>query len=80
MTKSCRSADAPVKEVSVGAGAKIFQNLISDPNSLNSWKEAPDCVMTVYFVFQQEFEKLKAGGLRDLEGSKEGFLSNVTVG
>jgi hypothetical protein len=81
-TKSLRSfsAEAPVKEVSVGAGAKIYQNLIPDPNSLDSWKEAPDAVMTVYFIFQQEFEKLKAGGLKNLEGSPEGILSNCVVG
>jgi hypothetical protein len=80
MTKSMRSADVPVKEVSVGAGAKIYQNLSPDPYALNTWKEAPDSVMTIYFIFQQEFEKLKAGGLKNLEGSSEGMLAGLPVG
>lgn len=69
-----------VKEVSIGAGAKIDQKLNIDPYELNSWKEIPDSVMTIYFVFQEKFEEIKAKGLRDIEGSKEGMLSNCVVG
>ena len=36
--------------------------------------------MTLYFVFQEKFEELKAGGLRDLTGIKDGMLANVPVG
>lgn len=72
--------DAPVKDVSIGAGAKINQKLNPDPYTLDTYKEVPDSVMTIYFVFQEKFEQLKAGGIRDLEGSKEGMLSNCIVG
>lgn len=70
----------PVKEVSIGAGARIDQKLNPDPYELSSWKEAPDSVMTIYFVFQEKFEEIKAKGVRDIEGSKEGMLSNCVVG
>lgn len=71
----------PVKEVSVGAGAIIDQKLNTDPYPLDSWNDKPDAVMTIYFVFQEKFEELKTGGMRDIfSGVKEGMLSNVPVG
>jgi hypothetical protein len=70
----------PVKEVSIGAGAKIRQTLNPDSYPLDSWHETPDAVMTIYFVFQEKFEELKAGGLRDLEGVKNGMLQGLPVG
>jgi hypothetical protein len=70
----------PVKEVSVGAGAKIEQNLVQDPFPLDSWCDKPEAVMTIYFVFQEKFEELKAGGLRDLSGKPEGMLAGMPVG
>ena len=79
-----RSASIPEPrkkvEVSIGAGAKIRQDLNRDTYPLDSWKEKPDAVMTLYFVFQDEFEKIKAQGMRDLTGKKEGMLSNTPVG
>lgn len=69
-----------IKEVAVGAGSRIQQTLIQDPYSLESWKDKPDCVMTIYFVFQPKFEELKAGGLRDLSGKPEGMLQGLPVG
>lgn len=67
-------------EVSIGAGAKIRQTLNRDPYPLDSWKDKPDAVMTIYFVFQEKFEELKAGGMRNLKGCKEGMLENIPVG
>jgi hypothetical protein len=74
------SANVPVKEVSVGAGSRISQSLNVDPYSIDSWRDTPDSVMTIYFVFQEKFNEIIAGGLKDLEGSKEGMLSNCIVG
>ena len=68
------------KEVSIGAGGKIEQKLEKDPFPLDSWKETPDAVMTIYFVFQEKFKELKAGGMRNLEGQKEGMLDKLPVG
>lgn len=70
----------PEKEVAVGAGAKIRQSLNQDNYPLDSWKDKPDAVMTLYFVFQSEFEKMAAGGLKDVEGRKEGMLEGLPVG
>lgn len=72
--------EAPVKDVSIGAGACIDQNLNPDEGKLDIWKDKPDSVMTVYFVFQEEFERIKAGGFRSLEGKPEGMLAGITVG
>lgn len=71
---------AKSKQVSVGAGARISQALNPDPYQLDSWRETPDSVMTIYFVFKEKFEELKAGGLRDLSGCPEGMLANLPVG
>jgi hypothetical protein len=68
------------KEVSIGAGAKILQDLPFDPYPLDTWRDTPDAVMTIYFVFQEKLEELKAGGIRDLEGVKEGMLQGLPVG
>lgn len=80
--RHCRSVELPkpVKEVSIGAGAKIRQALNADSYPLDSWHETPDAVMTIYFVFQEKFEELKAGGMRDLEGVKNGMLEGLPVG
>jgi hypothetical protein len=70
----------PVKEVSIGAGAKIRQALNADSYPLDSWKEIPDASMTIYFIFHEKFEELKAKGMRDISGAKEGMLANIPVG
>jgi hypothetical protein len=69
-----------VKEVSIGSGAKISQILPIDTYGINSWKDTPDAVMTIYFVFQEKFEELKAGGMRDFSEIPEGMLHGVPVG
>ena len=78
--QASKSFSTPVKEVSVGAGAKINQNLIPDPYPLDSWCDTPAAVMTIYFVFQEKLEELIAGGVRDLEGKPEGMLAGLPVG
>ena len=69
-----------VKSVSIGAGAKVRQELEPDPYTLDSWKDVPDAVMTIYFVFQEQFEQIKAKGMRDLNGVAEGMLAGLPVG
>jgi hypothetical protein len=81
-TKSLKSfsAAALVKEVSIGAGAKISQSLNSDTSPIDEWKDAPDAVMTIYFIFQDKFDEIVTGGLRDLSGVNEGMLAKLPVG
>lgn len=78
--RSISKTKASKKEVSVGAGAKIKQGLQVDPYPLESWNDKPDAVMTIYFVFQEKFEELKANGFKNLEGKKEGMLAGLPVG
>lgn len=68
------------KQVSIGAGAKIKQGLQIDPYALDTWKDTPDAVMTIYFVFQEKFKEMKAKGFRDFEGKKEGMLAGLPIG
>lgn len=68
------------KEVGVGAGAEIKQDLQLDPLSLSGWEEEPASVMRIYFVFEDQFKKIVEMGMKDLVGQKEGYLSGLTVG
>jgi len=69
------------KEVSIGAGAKIDQKLIVDPYELDTWKEEPDSIMRIYFVFHDEFEHWKSFGMRDFDGTNsDGMLKGLPIG
>jgi hypothetical protein len=74
-TSRSRSIQKPVA-VSVGAGAKINQSLRPDSYGVNSWKDTPDAVMRIYFVFEDEFNKWKdaSGGLSDATGMLSGKI------
>jgi len=67
-------------EVAIGAGAKITQELIQDPYKLNSWKDDPDSIMRIYFIFEEEFRHWESFGMRDFDGKKDGMLNNIPVG
>jgi hypothetical protein len=71
---------APPKSVSVGAGAEIRQNLIEDNHALTEWKEKPSAMIRLYFVFKEQFEQIVDKGVKDLSGSKEGYLKDLPVG
>jgi len=66
--------------VAIGAGAKIKQELPVDTYALDTWKDTPDSVMTIYFVFQEEFSKMVAGGFKDFSDCKDGMLKGLPVG
>lgn len=68
-------------KVSVGAGARIKQDVKEDPMSVEDWKSEPTSIIRLYFVFESKFEKiLNDGGIKDLDGDKEGYLKGVKVG
>lgn len=75
-----RESYTPQKEVAVGAGARIRQELPIDTDSLDIWKDKPDSVMTIYFVFQEEFNRMAAGGFKDFRDCKDGMLNGLPVG
>lgn len=70
-------ADITPKEVAVGAGAVIKQELVEDQYGISTWKDVPDAVMRVYFVFQDEFDKWASHGFVGEDGS---MLSGLPVG
>jgi hypothetical protein len=69
-----------VKEVVVGAGARIQQNLEPDTLKVSDWQIKPSAVMRLYFVFPEEFKQIVAKGTRDIVGSSDGFLKGLPVG
>lgn len=80
METEVRESYTPQKEVAVGAGVKIRQELPVDTGNLDIWKDKPDSVMTVYFVFQEEFNRMAAGGFKDFKDCKDGMLNGLPVG
>lgn len=70
----------PKKEVAIGAGAKIAQDLIEDPYPLDTWKDTPDSVMTIYFVFKDEVDRMLSKGVVDTTEKPEGMLEGMPVG
>jgi hypothetical protein len=69
-----------VKEVSIGAGAKIKQELNEDKYEFDSWEDSPAASMVIYFVFQEKLDKMISKGIKDLNGVKEGMLNGIPVG
>ncbi len=65
------------KEVAVGAGAQIEQEIKRDTYEIESWKDTPDAVMRIYFVFEDEFKQYASHGFKGEHGS---MLKDVTVG
>jgi hypothetical protein len=68
-----------LKDVSIGAGAKINQGLSADRYP-NDWKSEPDAVMRIYFVFEDEYNKWKSHGLKPESLNEKGFLKGLPVG
>jgi len=69
------------KDVSVGAGAKIYQELEMDPLGLDDWKDEPSAVIRLYFCFETEFKEIiQKGGVKKLQSKEEGYLDNIPVG
>jgi len=69
------------KTVSVGAGAKIKQEIKQDKLGIDAWKDQPSAVIRLYFCFEPQFlDIIKKGGFKEIKNDKEGFLKGVKVG
>jgi hypothetical protein len=67
-----------MQTVSVGAGAKITQELADDVLKIEDWKEQPSGVIRLYFVFREQFKSIvENGGIKDLSGHPEGYLAKL---
>ena len=70
-----------VKDVSVGGGARIAQKLSADPLALDAWTEKESGLIRLYFVFENQFRQIvKKGGIKDVSGTEEGYLSGLPIG
>ena len=67
-------------KVSVGAGARISQDIVIDPLNASDWKDEASGIIRLYFVFEGKFNQILSKGFKDIEGSSEGFLKGVPVG
>jgi len=68
------------KEVSVGAGAKIDQDLSPDNLSLEQWSEKEAAIIRLYFVFEPQFRDILSKGTRDISGTDTGYLEGLPLG
>ena len=69
-----------LKSVSVGAGAKIDQDIEPDPLSPKDWKDEASGIIRLYFVFEPQFKQIIKAGINDIEGSPEGPMHGLPVG
>jgi len=70
-----------VKDVSVGGGARINQKLSPDPLALDAWTEKESGLIRLYFVFEEQFRQIvEKGGIKDISGTEEGYLSGLPLG
>ena len=70
------------KDVSVGAGARIQQELKIDTLPLKEWFQEPQSLIRLYFVFGEQLETIvRNGGIKKLENKEAGFMTDkVEVG
>jgi len=69
------------RSVSVGAGAKIRQELARDELGIDGWQEEPAGIIRLYFVFEKQFRDIvQAGGIKGIQTNDSGFLKNLPVG
>jgi len=70
-----------VRDVSVGAGARIKQDLMLDKLALNEYNSEPQAIIRLYFVFQEQLQDiLQKGGIKHIENKNTGFLDGLPVG
>ncbi|MFW6173137.1 MAG: hypothetical protein ACOC5T_05275 [Elusimicrobiota bacterium] len=72
--------DKEIKEVSVGAGAQIYQELEPDTLDIDDWEQKESGIIRLYFVLENQFRQMiKKGGVNDIMGKKEGYLDGLLV-
>lgn len=71
------------KDVSVGAGAQIRQDIETCSLGVNGWQEQYSGIIRLYFCFEEQFNDiLSKGGIKDFISNpdKKGYLKNIPVG
>lgn len=68
------------KNLEVGAGAKIRQQIYDDPESLDFWRDEASAIICVNYVLENDAIEIFKRGRLDLSGSPDGFLQGIPVG
>jgi len=68
------------KKLEVGAGAKIKQQIYDDPEHLDFWRNEAESILYINYCTEEDAIKIIKKGEVDLEGSEEGFLTNIKKG
>jgi len=76
-----KPSETKSKSVSVGAGAKISQELKVDELGIDGWKDENSGIIRLYFVFEEQFRDIvKEGGIKGIQTNNDGFLAGLPVG
>lgn len=81
----CKTADQttqPIKtkNIEIGAGARISQQIYDDPNPLDYWKDQPEAILCINYCLEEECQKILDGGKITKNDSQYGFLKNIPCG
>jgi len=69
------------RDVSVGAGARIRQELQPDGLGIDGWKDEPSSIIRLYFCFSEQFRAIvDKGGIKGIQTNDSGFLDGLPVG
>lgn len=74
------NSQVKVQKLEVAAGAKINQHVYDDPNDLAYWAENVAGILVINYCNEEDCEKILAGGMEDVDGSREGFLAQIPAG
>jgi len=80
MLRLCKFAtEVKTKQLEIGAGAKINQQVYDDSESLDYWKSKPEAMLYINYCLEKEAEKILQSK-KDIKVNKEGFLQKIPVG
>jgi len=68
----------PVKQLEIGAGALIKQDIYDDPKKIGHWDKEPAGMIYINYCDQATLKKILKAGKR--EEKKEGFMEDLKVG
>lgn len=68
------------KNLEVGAGARIRQQIYDDPESLDFWRNESSAIICINYVLETDALQIFERGRLDLSGSQDGFLQGILVG
>lgn len=68
------------KNMEVGAGACIGQEIYDDPESLDFWKEDPEAILCINYCLEEECMEILKQGKKNKHNKAKGFLEEIPVG